>query len=62
MVKISVEELAFLTGNAQVHEGLAALMRTCPAVLVLVTQGKEGVTAPAERRVDAPSCITRGMH
>lgn len=45
MVKISVEELAFLTGNAQVHEGLAALMRTCPARLVLVTQGKEGVTA-----------------
>ncbi|WP_196063968.1 MULTISPECIES: aminoimidazole riboside kinase [unclassified Enterobacter] len=45
VVKISVEELAFLTGNAQVHEGLAALMRTCPARLVLVTQGKEGVTA-----------------
>ncbi len=40
VVKISVEELAFLTGNAQVHEGLAALMRTCPARLVLVTQGK----------------------
>ncbi len=48
MVKISVEELAFLTGNAQVHEGLAALMRTCPARLVLVTQGKEGVTARQE--------------
>lgn len=45
VVKISVEELAFLTGNVQVHEGLAALMRTCPARLVLVTQGKEGVTA-----------------
>ncbi|WP_417634468.1 aminoimidazole riboside kinase, partial [Enterobacter hormaechei] len=45
VVKISVEELAFLTGNAQVHEGLAELMRTCPARLVLVTQGKEGVTA-----------------
>ena len=45
VVKISVEELAFLTGNSQVHEGLAELMRTCPARLVLVTQGKEGVTA-----------------
>ena len=45
VVKISVDELSLITGNAQVHEGLAALMRTCPARLVLVTQGKEGVTA-----------------
>ncbi|MCM7512122.1 aminoimidazole riboside kinase [Enterobacter hormaechei] len=45
VVKLSVEELAFLTGNAQVYEGLAALMRGCRARLVLVTQGKEGVTA-----------------
>ncbi|MGS6294849.1 hypothetical protein ACVGWA_25600, partial [Enterobacter hormaechei] len=28
--KISVEEQAFLTGKAHLHEGLAALMRTCP--------------------------------
>lgn len=45
VVKLSVEELAFLTGNAFVEEGLSALMRTCTAGLVLVTQGKEGVTA-----------------
>ncbi|MFP2343282.1 aminoimidazole riboside kinase [Enterobacter ludwigii] len=45
VVKLSVEELAFLTADFGVTEGLAALMRRCPARLVLVTQGKEGVIA-----------------
>lgn len=45
VVKLSVEELAFLTGYADVREGLNTLMQRCPARLVLVTQGKEGVIA-----------------
>lgn len=45
VVKLSVEELAFLTENEQVTAGLEALMQRCPARLVLVTQGKEGVIA-----------------
>lgn len=45
VVKLSVEELAFLTGNVEVNVGLDALMARCPARLVLVTQGKEGVLA-----------------
>lgn len=45
VVKLSVEELAFLTGNVEVNVGLNALMARCPARLVLVTQGKEGVIA-----------------
>ncbi|HFK5719365.1 TPA: aminoimidazole riboside kinase [Enterobacter asburiae] len=45
LVKLSVEELAFLTGNVEVNVGLDALMARCPARLVLVTQGKEGVIA-----------------
>lgn len=45
VVKLSVEELAFLTGDAEVNVGLHALMARCPARLVLVTQGKEGVIA-----------------
>ncbi|MEG5463933.1 aminoimidazole riboside kinase [Enterobacter chuandaensis] len=45
VVKLSVEELAFLTGDADVQDGLNALMQRCPARLVLVTQGKEGVIA-----------------
>ncbi|MEQ0827758.1 aminoimidazole riboside kinase [Enterobacter dykesii] len=45
VVKLSVEELAFLTGNVEVNVGLHALMARCPARLVLVTQGKEGVIA-----------------
>jgi fructokinase len=45
VVKLSIEELAFLTGNVEVNVGLDALMARCPARLVLVTQGKEGVIA-----------------
>lgn len=45
VVKLSVEELAFLTGDVQVNVGLDTLMARCPARLVLVTQGKEGVIA-----------------
>ncbi|MCK4228372.1 aminoimidazole riboside kinase [Enterobacter asburiae] len=45
VVKLSVEELAFLTGDVQVTVGLDTLMARCPARLVLVTQGKEGVIA-----------------
>ncbi|MGX5009831.1 aminoimidazole riboside kinase [Enterobacter asburiae] len=45
VVKLSVEELTFLTGDADVQDGLNALMQRCPARLVLVTQGKEGVIA-----------------
>ncbi|EKS6886307.1 aminoimidazole riboside kinase [Enterobacter bugandensis] len=45
VVKLSVEELAFLTGDADAQEGLNTLMQRCPARLVLVTQGKEGVIA-----------------
>lgn len=45
VVKLSVEELTFLTHDAQVKPGLEALMRRCPARLVLVTLGKEGVIA-----------------
>ena len=45
VVKLSVEELAFLTGDADVQAGLNTLMQRCPARLVLVTQGKEGVIA-----------------
>ncbi|WMU40631.1 aminoimidazole riboside kinase [Enterobacter bugandensis] len=45
VVKLSVEELAFLTGDADVQGGLNTLMQRCPARLVLVTQGKEGVIA-----------------
>lgn len=45
VVKLSVEELAFLTGDADVREGLNTLMQRCPARLVLVTQGKDGVIA-----------------
>ncbi|WP_339274160.1 aminoimidazole riboside kinase [Enterobacter asburiae] len=45
VVKLSVEELAFLTGDAEVNVGLDTLMARCPARLVLVTQGKEGVIA-----------------
>lgn len=45
VVKLSVEELAFLTGDAEVNVGLHALMARCPARLVLVTRGKEGVIA-----------------
>ncbi|HDW3274430.1 TPA: aminoimidazole riboside kinase [Enterobacter asburiae] len=45
VVKLSVEELAFLTGDVQVSVGLDMLMARCPARLVLVTQGKEGVIA-----------------
>lgn len=45
VVKLSVDELAFLTGDADVQDGLNALMQRCPARLVLVTQGKEGVIA-----------------
>lgn len=52
VVKLSVEELAFLTGEEQVHAGLAALMRHCPARRVLVTQGKEGVIAWHEGTVN----------
>ncbi|MCK7355923.1 aminoimidazole riboside kinase [Enterobacter roggenkampii] len=45
VVKLSVEELAFLTGDVPVSVGLDVLMARCPARLVLVTQGKEGVIA-----------------
>ncbi|MCW1825297.1 aminoimidazole riboside kinase [Enterobacter asburiae] len=45
VVKLSVEELGFLTENEHVNAGLEALMQRCPARLVLVTQGKEGVIA-----------------
>jgi len=45
VVKLSVEELAFLTGDVPVSVGLNVLMARCPARLVLVTQGKEGVIA-----------------
>lgn len=45
VVKLSVEELAFLTGDADVQAGLNTLMQRCPARQVLVTQGKEGVIA-----------------
>lgn len=45
VVKLSVEELAFLIGDADVQAGLNTLMQRCPARLVLVTQGKEGVIA-----------------
>lgn len=45
VVKLSVEELAFLTGNVEVNVGLHVLMARCPARLVLVTQGKEGAIA-----------------
>lgn len=45
VVKLSVEELAFLTGDVEVNVGLDSLMARCPARLVLVTQGKEGVIA-----------------
>ena len=45
VVKLSVEELAFLIGNVEVNGGLDTLMARCPARLVLVTQGKEGVIA-----------------
>lgn len=45
VVKLSVEELAFLTGDVPVSVGLETLMARCPARLVLVTQGKEGVIA-----------------
>lgn len=45
VVKLSVEELAFLTGNVEVNVGLDTLMARCPARLVLVTQGKEGLIA-----------------
>lgn len=45
VVKLSVEELAFLSGDVQVNVGLDTLMQRCPARLVLVTQGKEGVVA-----------------
>lgn len=45
VVKLSVEELAFFTGSAEVNVGLEVLMQRCPARLVLVTQGKAGVTA-----------------
>ncbi|EWG75344.1 MULTISPECIES: aminoimidazole riboside kinase [unclassified Enterobacter] len=45
VVKLSVEELAFLTGDLQVNVGLDTLMARCPARLVLVTLGKEGVIA-----------------
>ncbi|MEG5431531.1 aminoimidazole riboside kinase [Enterobacter asburiae] len=45
VVKLSVEELAFLTGNVEVNVCLHVLMARCPARLVLVTQGKEGVIA-----------------
>ncbi|ALL17757.1 fructokinase [Enterobacter asburiae] len=45
VVKLSVEELAFLTGDVEVNVGLDALMARCPVRLVLVTQGKEGVIA-----------------
>ena len=45
VVKLSVEELAFLTGDVSVSVGLDVLMARCPARLVLVTQGKEGVIA-----------------
>jgi fructokinase len=45
VVKLSVEELAFFTGSAEVNVGLEVLMQRCPARLVLVTQGKEGVIA-----------------
>ncbi len=62
VVKISVEELAFLTGNAQVHEGLAALMRTCPAEAGAGNAGKRGRHRTAGRRVDTLCSITRGMH
>lgn len=45
VMKLSVEELTFLTGDVEVNVGLNALMARCPARLVLVTQGKEGVIA-----------------
>lgn len=45
VVKLSVEELAFLTSDADVQGGLNTLMQRFPARLVLVTQGKEGVIA-----------------
>lgn len=45
VVKLSVEELAFLTGEVPISVGLDVLMARCPARLVLVTQGKEGVIA-----------------
>ncbi|MEG4683943.1 aminoimidazole riboside kinase [Enterobacter cloacae] len=45
VVKLSVEELAFLTGDVSVSVGLDVLMARCPARLVLVTQGKEGLIA-----------------
>jgi len=45
VVKLSVEELAFLTDDVPVSVGLDTLMARCPARLVLVTQGKEGVIA-----------------
>lgn len=45
VVKLSVEELHFVSGYQAVEEGLVELMRHCPARLVLVTQGKDGVIA-----------------
>lgn len=51
VVKLSVEELAFLTGNARVEDGLSALMSICRARLVLITQGKEGVSVWHEGKI-----------
>ncbi len=45
VVKLSVEELAFISGEGAVATALETLMQRCPARLVLVTQGREGVIA-----------------
>lgn len=45
MVKLSVEELTFLTGSSDIEEGVRQLQATFPIQLILITLGADGVFA-----------------
>lgn len=45
VVKLSVEELQFISGESEIQAGIDRLIASYPLGLLLVTQGKEGVMA-----------------
>lgn len=45
VVKLSVEELQFISGESDLQAGMTQIMSRYPLQLLLVTQGKEGVMA-----------------
>jgi fructokinase len=51
VVKLSEEELAFISGSDDIVEGIAALTQRYQPELLLVTQGKAGVLAAFQQQL-----------